>query len=93
MLTMTQARQILRVDPGANDDLILALVTAIPSYLEMATGLSETEQDEEPMCYTVSGLLLQLWYFSEHSDVEKLNRCINSLLFAISLKNREQADG
>lgn len=90
MLTMEQARQILRVDEGPNDDLIQALVNAIPSYIETTTGLAEADQDNEPMVYTVSGLLLQLWYFSEHSDVEKLNRCINSLLFAISLKSRDQ---
>ena len=93
MLTMDQARQILRVDAGANDDLIQALVTAIPSYLEQATGLLEEDQDTEPMVYTVSGLILQLWYFSEHSDDQKLRRCIDSLLFAISLKNRETNDG
>ena len=90
-LTMTQARQILRVDEGPNDDLIQALVTAIPSYIETATGLTEAEQDQEPMVYTASSLLLQLWYFSEHSDDQKLSRCINSLLFAISLKGRGTA--
>lgn len=93
MLTMEQARQILRVDAGANDDLILALCTAIPSYLEQATGLTEEEQNQEPMIHTVSGLLLTLWYYSEHSDDLKLKRCIDDLLFAISLKNRETNDG
>lgn len=87
-LTMTQARQILRVDAGCNDDLIQSLVNAISPYIEAATGMTAEAQDNEPMVFTVSSLLLTLWYFNEHSDDQKLNRAINSLLFAISMKAR-----
>ena len=91
-MTLSQACNILHVDQGNNDKLIRALVEAIPSYIETATGLSVIYQDEEPLVDVVGGLLLTQWYYSDHADDQSLTRTINALLKAISVIARRYAE-
>jgi len=91
-MTLSQACNILHVDQGNNDELIRALVEAIPSYIETATGLSVIYQDEEPLVDVVGGLLLTQWYYSDHADDQSLTRTINALLKAISVIARQYAE-
>lgn len=91
-MTLSQACNILHVDQGNNDELIGALVEAIPSYIETATGLSVIYQDEEPLVDVVGGLLLTQWYYSDHADDQSLTRTINALLKAISVIARRYAE-
>lgn len=91
-MTLSEARNVLHVDAGANDDLISALVEALPSYIETATGLAEDDQDEEPLVDVVGGLLLTQWYFSDHADDQSLTRTINALLKALSVRARSYAE-
>lgn len=86
VMTLEEARDILRVDEGANDDLISGLVEAIPGYIEVATGMTLEQQEEEPMVKTVGGFLLRLWYFADHADEVKLGRTIDNLLKCITCK-------
>lgn len=88
MLSLNDACDILRVDAGNNDELIRSLCEAIPGYLETTTGYPEGKQDEEPLCRTVSGFLLTLWYYSDHADDQKLQRTIDNLLKCITIKAR-----
>ena len=91
-MTLSKACNILHVDQGNNDELIRALVEAIPSYIETATGLSVIHQDEEPLVDVVGGLLLTQWYYSDHADDQSLTRTINALLKAISVIARRYAE-
>ena len=91
-MTLSQACNILHVDQGNNDELIRALVEAIPSYIETATGFSVIYQDEEPLVDVVGGLLLTQWYYSDHADDQSLTRTINALLKAISGIARRYAE-
>ena len=86
MLSLAQACNILHVDEGNNDELIVSLIAAIPDYIEVTTGMSIAQQEEEPLVETVSGFILTLWYFSDHSDGIKLQRTIDNLLKCITLK-------
>lgn len=88
MLSLEQARDILRVDGGDNDQLINTLLIAIPDYIEVTTGMDSTRQLNEPLVDTVSGFLLTLWYYSDHTDDVKLQRTIDNLLKCITLKAR-----
>ena len=88
-MTLKEACNVLHVDEGANDELITALVAALPSYIEMATGLKEADQDEEKLVKVVSGLLLTQWYYSDHADDQSLSRTINKLLIALSVIARD----
>ena len=91
-MTLSEACSVLHVDEGNNDEVITALCAALPSYIEVTTGLSESDQYEEPLVNTVSGLLLTQWYYSDHADDQSLTRTINALLKAISIRARSHAE-
>ena len=86
MLNLTDALNVLRLDSGANDALVDSLLGAIPGYIEVTTGMSIEQQEIEPLVDTVSGFLLTLWYYSDHTDDVKLQRTIDNLLKCITLK-------
>lgn len=86
MLYLTDALNVLRLDSGANDALVGSLLDAIPRYIEVTTGMSIEQQEIEPLVDTVSGFLLTLWYYSDHTDDVKLQRTIDNLLKCITLK-------
>lgn len=86
MLTLDDACNILHIEQGSNDQLVESLVESIPDYIEVTTGMSFEQQLGEPLCYTVSGFILTLWYYSDHSDDVKLQRTIDNLLKCITLK-------
>lgn len=84
IFTIEEARDILRIDGSDNDTIIIPLVSAIPSYLEAATGYSPADGNYSPMAKTAGQFLLQLWYYGENADTEKLQRVIDCLLKALS---------
>lgn len=86
MITLTEACDVLHVDQGNNDELIQSLALAIPPYIETTTGLTEDQQDDEPLVKTVAGLLLTQWYYMDKANDESLTRTINALLKAISAR-------
>ena len=88
MLSLNDACNILRVDMGNNDELITGLSETIPRYIETTTGYPEEKQDADPLCRTVSGFLLTLWYYADHAEDQKLQRTIDSLLKCITIKAR-----
>ena len=91
-MTLADACKVLHVDQGNNDDLINALVAALPTYIETTTGLKIADQSKEPVVDVVSGLLLTQWYYSDHADDQSLTRTINALLKAISVRARSYAE-
>lgn len=86
MIDLKQARDVLRIDGTDNDEIINSLLETLPGYIEVTTGMSEGQQETEPMVDTVSGFLLKLWYNAEQTEAEKLQRTIDSLLKCITLK-------
>lgn len=84
MLTLSQARDHLRIDGTDNDGVITSLLLAIPDYIELTTGMTAAQQDTEPLAETVSKFLLILWYNPEQADTAKLERVIESLLKGLS---------
>ena len=91
-MTLAQACKTLHVDQGANDDLINALLGALPTYIETTTGLKIADQSKEPVVDVVSGLLLTQWYYSDHADDQSLTRTINALLKALAVRARSYAE-
>ena len=85
-MTLEEGLNILHIDAGYNDSLVSSLIEAIPSYIETTTGMKPEQQGQEPLCKTVGGFLLQLWYYADKADDMSLNRTIEALLKAISLK-------
>lgn len=86
MLTLEKARDVLRIDGTDNDEIIKPLLDTIPDYIELTTGLTKDEQDNEPLAETMEGFLLKLWYNAEQSDAQKLERVISNLAKTLTLK-------
>jgi len=90
-LTLEEAREHLRIDGTDNDAIILSLLTAIPGYIEVTTGMTPEQQATEPLAATASKFILQLWYNAEQTDSEKLQRTIDGLLKALTVMARTGA--
>ena len=87
MLDLQEAKDYLRLDGNDNDHIVTSILSSIPSYIELVTGLKEEEQDNEPMCKQVSKFILALWYNAEQTESDKLDKVISSLLKAITFKH------
>ena len=85
MLTIEQARAILRLDTADNDAIIEGLLSAIPDYIELTTGVTAEQQAGHPLADTAGKFILMLWYNAERADAEKLQRTIDSLLKTLAL--------
>ena len=85
MLTIEQAREILRLDTADNDAIIEGLLSAIPDYIELTTGVTAEQQAGQPLADTARKFILMLWYNAERADAEKLQRTIDSLLKTLAL--------
>ena len=51
--------------------------------------MTEAEQEQEPIVETARAFIITLWYYSDHADDIKLQRTIDALLKAITLKANE----
>lgn len=90
MFTLPEARDILRIDGTDNDAIIEPLIHAIPPYLQATTGyVPAAGADYSPVARTAGQFLLQLWYYGENSDTDKLQRVIDCLLKALSAERRQ----
>ena len=83
IFSIEEARDILRIDGSDNDAQISALLAAVPSYLEITAGYT-TSGYYSPLAKTAARFILQLWYYGENSDADKLKRVIDSLLKALT---------
>ena len=87
-MTINEACNVLHVDQGNNDELIYSLISALPDYIYVTTGMTVADQDQEPLVKVVSGFLLTQWYYADHADDQALTRTIDALLKAITIKAR-----
>ena len=88
IFTIEEAREILRIDGSENDEMIYALLSAVPPYLEATTGYVAVN-GYSPLAQAAGRFLLQLWYYGENADTDKLQRVIDSLLKALSAERAQ----
>lgn len=88
MIAIDQVRDWLRIDGPDNDQIIQSLLDAVPDYIQLSTGMTPEQQETEPLAATAAKFLVQLWYNAEQADADKLQRTIDNLLKAITLKAR-----
>ncbi|MCQ6568821.1 head-tail connector protein [Bacillus mycoides] len=93
LITMEEARDVLRVDGEDNDVIIIPLLESIPSYLEVTTGRTWEDTPVHPLAQTVTNFLLQLWYDPQDQDSERLKRTIDNLLTALTVLGRTMKNG
>jgi hypothetical protein len=84
ILSIEEAREILRLDGDDNDHIIMPLIEAIPPYLHETTGYKARRGNYSPVARTVARFILQQWYFGEIADTDKLQRVVECLLKALS---------
>ncbi|MFL2128301.1 hypothetical protein [Ruoffia sp. FAM 26255] len=65
------------------DSLVVPLVESLPSQIEKTTGLTIEEQEKEPLVFTLSSFLIQLWFNAEDTQSYRLQRVIDSLTSTI----------
>lgn len=85
MLSIEEARNILRIDGTDNDSEIEALIAALPDYLYHTTGY-RTDGDYSPVALTAGRFILWQWYYGENADTDKIQRVIDCLLKALSVE-------
>jgi len=90
IFTISEAREILRIDGNENDKTVRALVEAIPPYLQETTGYIAAAGVFSPVAKTAGRFILQQWYYGENADTDKLQRVINCLLKALSAERTLQ---
>lgn len=86
IFTIEEARDILRIDGSDNDEIIIPLVSAVPPYLEATTGYTAHAGNYSPLARAAGRFLLQLWYYGDNAETDKLQRVIDSLLKALSVE-------
>lgn len=59
VLSLSEAKAILRIDGTDTDTLLIILLPAIDSYLATATG---KDQSSEPLAKVAAQMLLVAWY-------------------------------
>jgi len=97
MLTIIEAREILRLDNEDNDFIIQGLLNAMPDYLYHTTGYIENIGPDDPyingLARTVCVFLLRLWYNPDGADSEKLQRTIDTMLTPLQAACRSADNG
>ena len=89
ILDIQEARAALRVDGDYNDEIINPLIEALPSYLEIKTGVNWDEDNQtHELAKTTGKFVLQLWFDPQTQDSERLKRTIDNLLAALTALGR-----
>lgn len=86
-MTVSEAREWLRIDNEANDQIIEDLIAGAEEYITLTTGLLRSEQEESQLAQTATKFLLSLWYDPTQVDADKLKRTIDSLLKTLTTLN------
>lgn len=85
LITLDEAKVWLRVDQDEDDPIITTIINAVPVYIEAATGLTESEQEKEPLCKTAAQFLIRLWYEGD-LVTDRHERTLAALIKSIKLK-------
>lgn len=84
MITLSEAKEWLRVSGDDNDDIISGLIDPAYDYVATATGVTGDDLYSNTLIKTVVKFLLSLWYNTEQAEAEKLQRTIDNILKSIT---------
>lgn len=84
--TLEEAKAVLRVTGEWNDDIIQDICDSLPSLVEVQTGLTNEQQDREPLCTQLYGFLTIQFYNADMTDDGKLQRTIDRLTHVLKAK-------
>lgn len=89
LLEIDEARDALRIDGPDNDEVLNSLLTAVPIYLEEATGKNWEDEERNELAKTTATMILRLWYDPNGEDSRQLKRTVDTLLVALTTLGRE----
>ncbi|MCI1478967.1 MAG: head-tail connector protein [Clostridium beijerinckii] len=72
IITLAEAKNLLRVDFAEDDILIQTLIDTIPEYLENKTGKAWDIEPINPLVKTLAGFLLRSWYEESTPQLDKV---------------------
>ena len=90
ILTLEEAKNILRVDFEDDDQQIQSLIDTIPIYLLNKTGNSWDVSPINPLVKTLAGFLIQSWY---DGSTPQLDKIIDNILATLQPMSRGENDG
>lgn len=81
IMTLEEAKNLLRVDISEDDTLIQNLMDTIPQYLENKTGKAWDTEPINPLVKTLAGFLLQSWY---EGSTPQLDKTIDNIIATLT---------
>ena len=95
ILTISEARDALRLEDTDNDTIIQPLIDALPDYMQTTTGSAWSDSTAAgfPLAKTCAKFILQLWYNSDIADADKLQAIIDRLLGTLAVIARGNGNG
>lgn len=88
IISLEEAKEVLRVDGNYMDMQIVALIESIPPYLETTTGKTWLDGPINPLVKTTAQFILMLWFEPYQDDKDKIKRTIDSLLIVLTAMAR-----
>ena len=80
ILTLQEAKDLLRVDFDEDDEMIIDLINSVPEYLKNTTGKPWNEEPINPIVKNLAGYLLRKWY----SGIDEYDNIINNLIIILT---------
>lgn len=85
IITLQEAKDVLRLSTDDNNDIITAMILTIPSYIETATGSKSVVGSYTALEKQVAKFILMQWYDPASENNERISKVINTLLTAITV--------
>ncbi len=92
ILTLEEAKNVLRVDFNEDDELIEGLIESIPEYLENKTGSRWDKTPINPLVKTLAGYLIRSMYDQNFEQYEKPIDNLLMILTSMARKENEQSN-
>lgn len=80
MSLLTDTKDYLRVDGTDNDTIISSLILAAQQQIEIATGISVSQQESNHLAVVAIYNIVKLMYEADLDNNEKILRLINNIL-------------
>lgn len=85
IITLQEAKDVLRLSTDDNNNIITAMILTIPSYIETATGSKSVAGSYTDLEKQVAKFILMQWYDPASENNERISKVINTLLTAITV--------
>lgn len=80
VITVEDAREYLRLDDAANDDILRDLIEAAGVYIAQTTGMNTTDQATNPLAKSATRMLVATWFDPNGVDATASDRAVTEML-------------